>query len=82
MERQKTSPMYSFSKTLRKAEHVRQYTIRSVETGWEVRAEQDSRSLHTIHYDDWHRVERAHRRMLEELEALTNSGWVEVRDVA
>jgi hypothetical protein len=74
--------MYSFSKTLRNAEHVRQYTIRSVETGWEVRAEQDSRSLHTIRYDDWHRVERAQRRMMEELETLTNAGWVEVRGAA
>lgn len=74
--------MYSFSKTLRKAEHVRRYSIRSIETGWEVRAEQDSTSIQSVHYDDWHRVERAQRRMLEELETLTSSGWVEVRGAA
>lgn len=69
--------MYAFSRTLRKAEHVRHYTIRSVDSGWEVRAEQDSTSLQSIQYDDWHRVERAHRRILEELEMLRSSGWVE-----
>jgi hypothetical protein len=74
--------MYSFSKTLRKAEHTRRYSIRSIETGWEVRAEQDSTSIQSVHYDDWHRVERAQRRMLEELESLTSSGWVEVRGAA
>jgi hypothetical protein len=74
--------MYAFSKTLRKAQHVRHYTIRSSDTGWEVRAEQDSTSLQSVHYDDWHRVERAQRRMMEELETLTNAGWVEERDVA
>lgn len=69
--------MYTFAKTLRKAEHVRHYSIRSVESGWEVRAEQDSMSLHEVRYDDWHRVERAQRRMMEELEALRNAGWRE-----
>ena len=74
--------MYAFSKTLRKAEHVRHYTIRSIDSGWEVRAEQDSTSLHNARYDDWHRVERAQRRMLEELENLTSAGWVEERGAA
>jgi hypothetical protein len=69
--------MYAFTKTLRKADHVRHYTIRSVDTGWEVRAEQDNTSLRHVCYDDWHRVERARRTMLEELETLTQSGWVE-----
>jgi hypothetical protein len=70
--------MYSFSKTVRNREHVRHYTIRRVESGWEVRAEQDNTSIHTAYYDDWHRVERAQRRMLDELERLTSAGWVEV----
>jgi hypothetical protein len=69
--------MYSFSKTLRKADHVRRYTIRNIDSGWEVRAEQDDTSLRHICYDDWHRVERARRTMMEELETLTNAGWIE-----
>jgi hypothetical protein len=69
--------MYAFTKTVRKADHVRHYTIRSIDIGWEVRAEQDNTSLRHVCYDDWHRVERARRTMLEELETLTQSGWVE-----
>jgi hypothetical protein len=69
--------MYAFEKTIRKADHVRHYTIRNIDSGWQVRAVQDSTSLHEVCYDDWHRVERAHRRIMEELDLLTQSGWVE-----
>ncbi len=71
--------MYAFEKTIRNAQHIRRYTIRTVDTGWEVKAEQDNQSLRRVFYDDWHRVERAQRTMLEELEALTKTGWVEDR---
>jgi hypothetical protein len=69
--------MYAFEKTIRNAQHTRRYTIRTVDTGWEVRAEQDNESLRRVLYDDWHRVERAQRTMLEELDELTRTGWVE-----
>jgi hypothetical protein len=69
--------MYAFVRTLRNAHHVRRYTIRIIDTGWEVRAEQDSVPIHSRQFDDWHRVERAQRSMIEELEALRRSGWTE-----
>jgi hypothetical protein len=69
--------MYAFEKTIRNAEHTRRYTIRTADTGWEVRAEQDNQSLRRVFYDDWHRVERAQRTMMEELDELTRTGWVE-----
>ena len=53
--------MYSFTKSVRKAEHVRRYTIEPTDTGWEVREEHDSQIVRRAFYQDWHRVERARR---------------------
>ena len=69
--------MFAFHKTVRNGQHVRRYSIRSIETGWEVHAQQDSHSIRHVRYDDWHRVERARRSMLEGIEALRLDGWVE-----
>ena len=69
--------MYAFEKVIRNAKHTRRYTIRTVDSGWEVITEEDNRSLRRVHYDDWHRVERAQRSIEQELEALARVGWTE-----
>lgn len=67
--------MYAFDKSLRKAEHVRRYTIQPTTAGWEVRKEHNSKSVHHACYHDWHRVEFARRVMVLEVAALEEAGW-------
>jgi hypothetical protein len=69
--------MYAFEKVIRNAKHTRRYTIRTVDSGWEVITEEDNRSLRRVHYDDWHRVERAQRSIEQEVEALARVGWTD-----
>ena len=50
-----------FARTLVKAAHVRRFSITQQPTnGWEVRDERDEK-IRFLHYEDWHRVERARR---------------------
>jgi len=67
-----------FSKSLRYHEQTRRYSISVTETGWEVREERDSEVVKKVHYQDWHRVERARRTIASELDALQSKGWSEV----
>ena len=67
-----------FYKSLRKADSVRNYSIKATETGWEVREEQNSEVVKAAHYQDWHRVERAQRSFTIALDSLRNEGWQEV----
>jgi hypothetical protein len=69
--------MYAFSKSVRKADHVRRYTIHATSSGWEVRTEQDSEAVRRACYHDWHRVEIARRVMVLELASLERNGWRE-----
>ena len=71
--------MYAFAKSVRKAEHVRRYSIRRTNAGWEVRAEQDSQVVRQARYQDWHRVEHARRAFVIELSNLREEGWQEVQ---
>jgi hypothetical protein len=71
--------MYAFAKSLRKAEHVRRYSIQPTATGWELREEQDSRVVRQRSYRDWHRVEHARRVLAQELSHLRDEGWQEVQ---
>ena len=66
-----------FSKTVRYQEQTRRYSIAPTETGWEVREERDSEVVKQAHYQDWHRVERAQRRITVELDDLRRLGWSE-----
>ena len=70
--------MLEFSKCIRKADHVRRYTIQTTTTGWEVRQEQDSDVVLQTRYQDWHRVERAQRAIIAEMRSLRDEGWTEV----
>jgi len=70
--------MLSFSKSIRKADRVRRYTIQTTPTGWEVRQEQDSEVVREACYQDWHRVERVQRAFDIEMRSLREEGWTEV----
>jgi hypothetical protein len=67
-----------FAKSIRKADHVRRYTIKATQTGWEVRQEQDSKIVRQACYHDWHRVERAREAFSLKAMSLREAGWVEV----
>ena len=64
-----------FSKSLRYLDHTRRYSISATTTGWEVREELDSKVVKQLHYQDWHRVERARKYIALELDALQRKGW-------
>ncbi|MGE0040208.1 MAG: hypothetical protein AB7H88_09965 [Vicinamibacterales bacterium] len=62
-------------KSLKHAGHVRRYSIKPTDAGWEVREEEDSRVLKQVCYTDWHRVERARRVFALEMRDLRAQGW-------
>jgi hypothetical protein len=70
--------MFAFDKSLRYQENTRRYSIATTDTGWEVREERDSKVVRKVHYQDWHRVERARRTIANELDVLQRQGWSEV----
>lgn len=70
--------MYSFVKSLKKADQIRRYSIQSTDAGWEVREEQGAEILRHAYYQDWHRVERAKLAITMRLVELRSQGWREV----
>ena len=71
--------MVAFDKSVRNEQQTRRYSILATDTGWEVREERDSEVVRQVHYQDWHRVERARRSIAIELDQLERSGWFEVK---
>jgi len=49
------------------AGHVVHLAIEQSPSGWDVREELDSTTIHVEHHDDWHRVERAMARLEREV---------------
>jgi hypothetical protein len=70
--------MYSFVKSVKKADQIRRYSIQATSIGWEVREEEDSATIRRTHYQDWHRVERARLSISLEVDRLREQGWSEV----
>ncbi|HET9706101.1 MAG TPA: hypothetical protein VFP85_18800 [Vicinamibacterales bacterium] len=66
-----------FVKNLKNQAETRTYTIATIDGGWEVREERDSRLVKKVRYSDWHRVERARRTIAHELDVLRRAGWIE-----
>jgi hypothetical protein len=61
-----------------KAGQTKRFTITEASSmGWEVREEQDSQVVWSIHYTDWHRVERARMTFAREAASLASAGWKE-----
>ena len=49
-----------FSIALRHDEHTRKYRVAASQpSGWELTLTEDTKPTRQVHYDDWHRVERA-----------------------
>ena len=71
--------MFSFDKRVRNDHQTRRYSIAATDAGWEVREERDSEVVRKVHYQDWHRVERARRSIAIELDQLERNGWSEVK---
>ena len=70
--------MYSFVKSLKKADHIRRYSIHSTESGWEIREEEDAQLVRHTYYQDWQRVERAKLAMSVTWNSLREQGWSEL----
>lgn len=68
-----------FAKTIQKADSVRHYSIERTTAGWEVRTEQNSEAVRRVCYQDWHRVERALRVFILEVDSLQQDGWTAVK---
>jgi hypothetical protein len=65
-----------FSIALRQAEHTRNYRVSTSQpSGWEVTLVEDLKPTRRVHYDDWHRVERALATLQLEVSELTARGW-------
>jgi hypothetical protein len=66
-----------FSIALRHAEHTRKYRVSPSDTsGWDVTLLEDLQPVRQVHYDDWHRVERAMATLQLEVRELTARGWL------
>jgi hypothetical protein len=65
-----------FQMRLRNAGRTRRFQVREHGGRWEVSTEEDSRIVRSVHYDDWHRVERAVMAFKLEVSALEQQGWV------
>jgi hypothetical protein len=74
-----TSSVPMFQRHLQHEGRTREFRIAPTTTGgWEVVEALDRAVVRQVHYDDWHRVERA--RTVFELQArlLTDAGWVPI----
>ena len=65
-----------FSIALRHEEHTRKYRVTMSQLhGWELTLTEDLKPTRTVHYDDWHRVERALATLQLEILDLREKGW-------
>ncbi len=72
-----------FQLSLRRADHVRRYSISAASPfGWEVKLEEDRELRRKDVYEDWHRVERAMALFQLEVMQLRANGWSLATDVS
>ncbi len=68
-----------FSIALQHDEHTRKYRVAASQpSGWELTLTEDTKATRQVHYDDWHRVERALAAWQLEIARLTEKGWTVV----
>jgi hypothetical protein len=76
-----TADQPMFHRQLEHDGRTRRFLIASRENGgWEVREEADRHVVRQVHYDDWHRVERARSTFVQRVLVLEEEGWTEVSD--
>ena len=65
-----------FSIALRHDQHTREYAVSASQpSGWELTLREDLERTRRVHFEDWHRVERAVAVVRLEVEGLTAQGW-------
>ena len=65
-----------FSIALKHEEHTRNYRVSTSKlSGWELTLTEDLKPTRHVHYEDWHRVERALATLQLEVRELTAKGW-------
>jgi hypothetical protein len=65
-----------FSIDLRQADRTRKYAVSPSEaSGWDLTLQEDLQRTRQVHYEDWHRVERAMAVLELEVSQLTAHGW-------
>jgi hypothetical protein len=65
-----------FSIALRHDRHTREYAVSASQpSGWELTLQEDLEWTRRVHFEDWHRVERAVAVVKLEVENLTARGW-------
>jgi len=66
--------MYSIA--LRHDAHTRSYRVTPGQlSGWELTLTEDLQPTRRVHFEDWHRVERALQSLQLEVLQLTAKGW-------
>ena len=61
---------------LRHEQHTRKYAVSvSQPSGWELTLLEDLQRIKRVHFEDWHRVERAVAVIKLEIEDLLSRGW-------
>ena len=66
-----------FTIALRHDEHIRRYRVTPAQdSGWELTLTEDLKPTRQVHFDDWHRVERALVTLQLEVLELTEQGWL------
>jgi hypothetical protein len=74
-----TADQPMFLRQLEHAGRTRRFVIASRESGgWDVREEADRAVVRQVHYDDWHRVERARMAFAQRVLSLEEEGWKDV----
>ena len=65
-----------FSIALRHADRTRNYRVSTSQpSGWDLTLIEDLKPIRHVHYDDWHRVERAIGTLQIEVNELREKGW-------
>ena len=65
-----------FRIVLRHDQHTREYVVSASQpSGWELTLQEDFKRTRRVHFEDWHRVERAVGLVRREVEDLTARGW-------
>ena len=66
-----------FAVELRRGQETRRFSLRVAagSAGWELSEETNHRTIRTVRYTDWHRVERAITLMRMEAATLEENGW-------
>lgn len=63
---------------LSRGEETRQYVVRDAIEGWELEERADRRTIRSVRFRDWHRVERAIAVIRLEVARLEEEGWTTV----